>query len=48
MLFTMRYDSLVGELLLAEQDGALAGLWIRGQKYFPESWQKDMREKPDS
>ena len=48
MLYTMRYDSLVGELLLAEQDGALAGLWIRGQKYFPESWQKDMREKPDS
>lgn len=48
MLYTMRYESPVGELLLAEKDGALAGLWIMGQKYFPVSRQKEMEEWPDS
>lgn len=34
MIHTMRYDSPVGPLLLAEKEGALAGLWIEGQKYY--------------
>lgn len=33
MLNIMRYDSPLGRLLLAERDGALAGLWLEGQKY---------------
>lgn len=48
MLYTIWYDSPVGKLLLAEKNGALAGLWIQGQKYFPDALQKDMREKGDS
>lgn len=48
MLYTIWYDSPVGKLLLAEKNGALAGLWIQGQKYFPDALRKDMREKGDS
>lgn len=48
MLYTMRYQSPVGELLLAEKDGALAGLWIMGQKYFPVFRKKETEERPDS
>ncbi len=29
----MRYFSPLGEILLAAEDGALIGLWFRGQKY---------------
>lgn len=36
-IYTASYESPVGELVLAAADGALAGLWIRGQKYFPEN-----------
>ncbi len=32
MLHTMSYDSPVGELLLAEKDGALVGLGRKGHK----------------
>lgn len=48
MLCTMKYDSPVGELLLAEKNGALAGLWIMGQKYFPDFRQKEVKENADS
>lgn len=34
MIYTMYYDSPIGPLLLAEKGGALAGLWIEGQKYY--------------
>lgn len=34
MLYTTRYESPVGSLLLAEKNGALAGLWMEGQKYY--------------
>lgn len=30
------YESPIGMLTLAEDGGALVGLWIRGQKYFPD------------
>ena len=36
MIYTMLYPSPVGKLLLAEEDGALIGLWLEGQKYFME------------
>lgn len=48
MLYTMYYDSPVGRLLLAEKDGALAGLWIEGQKYFLGSLKEEMTENTDS
>ena len=35
MIYTTRCASPLGELLLAERDGALIGLWMLGQKYFP-------------
>lgn len=35
MIYTMRYDSPLGGLLLAASAEALAGLWMEGQKYFP-------------
>lgn len=44
----MRCNSPVGRLLLAEKDGALAGVWMEGQKYFPESLYEKMEEKEDS
>lgn len=34
MLYAMYYDSPIGRLLLVEKAGALAGLWVEGQKYF--------------
>ena len=48
MYHTMYYDSPVGRLLLAEKDGALAGLWIEGQKYFLGSIKEEMKECADS
>ena len=46
MVYTARYDSPLGTLLLAEQDGKLAGLWMEGQKYFPDSLGEE--ERPHS
>ena len=44
MISALHYDSPLGRLTLAEEDGALIGLWIQGQKYFPEDlkalWQR--------
>lgn len=34
---TARYDSPIGGLLLAARGDALVGLWLEGQKYFPQS-----------
>lgn len=42
MLNIMRYDSPVGALLLAEKNGALAGLWIEGQKYYMGSLREEV------
>lgn len=48
MVYTCHYESPVGKLLLAEKDGALAGLWIEGQKYFLGSLREETEEKADS
>lgn len=48
MVYTATYSSPVGKLLLAEKDGALAGLWIEGQKYYLGSLRDEMEEKPES
>ena len=34
MIYTGRYDSPLGPITLAGEDGALTGLWFDGQKYF--------------
>ena len=48
MVYTTRYDSPVGTLLLAERDGGVTGLWMEGQKYFCGSLREPMREYEDS
>ncbi len=35
MIYTTTYQSPLGNLLLAEKDLSLIGLWIEGQKYYP-------------
>lgn len=41
MYWKTTYLSPVGELTLAEKDGCLAGLWIKGQKYYLASLDED-------
>ncbi len=36
MIYSTTYESPIGKLFLAAEDEALIGLWIEGQKYFPE------------
>lgn len=48
MIYTSRYDSPMGEILLAEKNQALVGLWLEGQKYFLGSIREETEEKPDS
>lgn len=35
MIYTAKYMSPIGEMLLASNGAALTGLWFTGQKYFP-------------
>ena len=32
---TALYESLLGTYVMGEDNGALVGLWLMGQKYFP-------------
>lgn len=48
MMYTMWCDSPVGKILIGEREGVLAGLWMEGQKYFPDSNQEEMEENQDS
>ena len=34
MIYTTQYKSPVGDILLAERNGGLIGLWIEGKKYY--------------
>ncbi len=34
MIYTQKYQSPIGEILMAAKENALIGLWIKGQKYF--------------
>mgnify|MGYP001451616185 FL=1 len=34
MIYTRNYASPIGNLLLAESEGQLIGLWLQGQKYY--------------
>lgn len=44
MIYTMGCDSPLGGLLLAARGGALAGLWMDGQKYYPEFPDGEVRD----
>ena len=46
-MFSTRYASPLGPLLLAGSGGRLAGLWMEGQKYFLETASADMTRKDD-
>lgn len=48
MLYTMHYHSPVGGLLLAEKEGALAGVWMEGQKYYLGNLREKTEEKEGS
>lgn len=48
MIYTTHYHSPIGNILLAEKDSALIGLWMEGQKYFLGSVQGEMLEKNDT
>ena len=48
MLNTMYYNSPIGRFLLAEKDNALVGLWMEGQKYFPDSFSEETKETSNS
>lgn len=45
MIYTTHVQSPVGDILLAERDGGLIGLWIQGQKYFFGSLKDGIAEK---
>ena len=44
MIETCVYNSPLGRLLLAAQDGALVGLWLEGQKYFGGTYAAEARQ----
>lgn len=48
MIYTTYYNSPVGRLLLAEENGALTGLWIEGQKYFPDLQTEESRKNAET
>jgi len=45
MLYTSRYPSPLGEILLSADDGGLTGLWFDGQKYFASTLSSEHGEK---
>lgn len=46
-MYSARYSSPLGSLLLAGDDGKLVGLWMEGQKYFRETAKADMVHGPE-
>ncbi|MCH5197793.1 MAG: methylated-DNA--[protein]-cysteine S-methyltransferase [Oscillospiraceae bacterium] len=48
MVYTSRYDSPMGTLLLAERNGKLIGVWMEGQKYFCSSLHEQMQDFDNS
>ena len=45
MIFTAKYSSPLGEILLASDEIGLTGLWFHGQKYFAENLDPFHEEK---
>ena len=47
MIYTTTYKSPVGNLLIAEKDNKLVGLWIEKQKYYLSDFKEEIEEKAD-
>lgn len=45
MVYTCKYKSLIGDILLAADEIGLTGLWFEGQKYFAASLSPEHEEK---
>ena len=45
MFYIWHYVSPLGDMTMAEREGALAGLWFEGQKYFESSLKGEVREE---
>ena len=45
MIYALYYNSPIGNILLAERDGGLFGLWIEGQKYYFGPVKEEITEK---
>jgi methylated-DNA-[protein]-cysteine S-methyltransferase len=45
MIFSTKYASPIGPLILASEGERLAGLWMEGQKYFASTVKEEMIEK---
>lgn len=43
---TMEYSSPLGRLTLAEENGALVGLWLENQKYYPQNLENNPADSP--
>lgn len=48
VVYTTRYHSPIGAVLLAERAGELVGIWLEGQKYFIDSLRGEVRENKNS
>lgn len=46
MVFSTRYSSPLGSLMLASDGDCLVGLWMEGQKYFAATVAEEVTEKP--
>ena len=47
MIYTCKYKSPLGEILLAADEIGLTGLWFEGQKYYMDKILEDFEEKKD-
>lgn len=47
MIYTTRYDSPVGELMIAADEEKITGLWIHAQKYYASTLPPDSMQKPE-
>lgn len=44
MIYTAKYKTPLGDILLAAKDDALIGLWFEGQKYYPDFLNEEITE----
>ena len=47
MIYTTHYASPLGDLLLAENENQLIGLWLEGQKYYRSTLREAAQEQAD-
>lgn len=47
MIYTSKYDSPLGSILLAADDLGLTGLWLENNRFFPDKLESQSRETKD-